>query len=75
MKKIINFLFTSLILIGCVASASSIKGEVYAPMGQIVEQMPDEMLELANEVEQERVPAIYVVIISEPEIVIAKPTE
>jgi hypothetical protein len=73
MKKIFNFLFVSLMLIGCVTSASSIKNEASAPLGQIIERTNDEMLELAREVDQERIPAIYVVIISEPEVVTAKP--
>tara|TARA_Y100000310_G_C20534874_1_gene740368 strand:- start:822 stop:1055 length:234 start_codon:yes stop_codon:yes gene_type:complete len=73
MKKIFNFLFVSLMLIGCVASASSIKSEASVPLGQIIERTSNEMLELARGVDQERVPAIYVVIISEPEIVTAKP--
>ena len=75
MKKIINFLVVSLMLIGCVASASSIKNEVFAPKGQIVEMAHDEMLELARDTDRERIPAIYVVVISEPEIIIAKPPE
>tara|TARA_Y100000310_G_scaffold311139_1_gene357154 strand:+ start:2136 stop:2372 length:237 start_codon:yes stop_codon:yes gene_type:complete len=75
MSKLFNFLFASIILIGCVASASSVKKEMPAPMGQIVERATDEMLELARDSDQERIPAIYVVIISEPETVIAKPPE
>ena len=75
MKKIFNFLFVSLMLIGCVASASSIKSETFVPLGQIVERTSDEMLELAREMDQERIPAIYVVIISEPEVITAKPPD
>ena len=75
MKKIINFLVVSLMLIGCVASASSIKSEVFAPKGQIIEMTNDEMLTLAKDTDRERIPAIYVVIISEPEIITAKPPE
>ena len=33
----------------------------------------DEMLEMAKEMDQERTPAIYIVVISEPEVVIARP--
>ena len=62
-------------LFGCVASASSIKNKILMPEAQIVEQEYDEMLELAKEMDQERIPAIYVVIISEPEIITAKPPE
>tara|TARA_Y100000310_G_scaffold46916_1_gene43546 strand:- start:1 stop:195 length:195 start_codon:yes stop_codon:yes gene_type:complete len=62
-------------LFGCVASASSIKNKILMPEAQIVEQDYDEMLELAKEMDQERIPAIYVVIISEPEIITAKPPE
>ena len=62
-------------LFGCVASASSIKDKILIPEAQIVEQDYDEMLELAKEMDQERIPAIYVVIISEPEIITAKPPE
>ena len=75
MNKIFNFLFVSLMLFGCVASASSIKNKILMPEAQIVEQEYDEMLELAKEMDQERIPAIYVVIISEPEIITAKPPE
>ena len=62
-------------LFGCVASASSIKNKILMPEAQIVEQDYDEMLELAKEMDQERIPAIYVVIISEPEVITAKPPE
>jgi len=62
-------------LFGCVASASSIKDKILIPEAQIVEQDYDEMLELAKEMDQERIPAIYVVIISEPEVITAKPPE
>ena len=60
-------------LIGCMATASSISTEVPTPAERTVEQMSEEMLELAKEMDQERSPAIYVVIISEPEIIIANP--
>jgi len=45
------------------------------PAGQIIEQDNDEMLELAYDLEEERVKAIYVVVISEPEVITAKPPE
>jgi len=73
MKKIINFLFASLILIGCMANASSVKTTTPTPKGHIIEKSNQEMLELAMDMDDERTHAIYVVIISEPEIVIAKP--
>jgi len=75
MKKILNFVFASIILIGCVAGASSVKKNDYVPKGQIIERATDEMLELAQDSDQERIPAIYVVIISEPETIVAKPLE
>ncbi len=62
-------------LLGCVASASSLKSESSVPIGQIIEKNSDEMLELAVEADQERIPAIYVVIISEPETITARPPE
>ena len=43
------------------------------PVEQLVEQNYDEMLELAREMDQERTPAIYIVVISEPEIITARP--
>jgi hypothetical protein len=69
MNKIFNFLFASLFLIGCVASASSVKYGSTAQKSYMTERTHDEMLELVRETEQERIPAIYVVIISEPEII------
>tara|TARA_Y100000034_G_scaffold133547_1_gene199278 strand:+ start:135 stop:365 length:231 start_codon:yes stop_codon:yes gene_type:complete len=75
MRKIFNFLFISLMLVGCAASVSAIKNKTTIPETQIIEQNHNEMLELAREMDQERTPAIYVVVISEPEIVIAKPPE
>ena len=75
MKNIIKILIASLILLGCVAKASSVVTKEYAPKGQIVERTNDDMLEWAMEMNDERTPAIYVVIISEPEIIIAKPPE
>jgi len=75
MKNIINFLIASLILLGCVAKASSVMTKEHVPKGLIVERTNDDMLELAMDMDNERTPAIYVVIISEPEIIIAKPPE
>jgi|GEM_PF-6911766 len=75
MKTIFYFLFISLMLIGCAASVSVIKNKTTTPESQIIEQDHNEMLELAREMDQERTPAIYIVVISEPEIVIAKPPE
>ena len=75
MKKVFNFLFISLMLVGCIASASSSKNNMSMPAAQIIEQDRNEMLELAREMDQERIPAIYIVVISEPEIITAKPPE
>ena len=75
MKKIFYFLFISFMLVGCLASASSTKNNISIPVEQIIEQDRDEMLELAREMDQERIPAIYVVVISEPEIITARPPE
>jgi|1_EtaG_2_1085319.scaffolds.fasta_scaffold00243_4 hypothetical protein len=72
MSKILSFCFALLILVGCVAGTSIISGEAINPE---IEHMTDEMLELASDIEQERTAAIYVVVISEPEIIIAKPPE
>ena len=74
MKKIVNFLFISLMLAGCIASASSTK-KMPVPAAEIIEQDRNEMLELAREMHEERTQAIYIVVISKPEIVIAKPPE
>jgi len=74
MKKIIFLLF-SLILFGCVASAVEVKNTPIPLPVELAEQEYDEMLELAYETDQERVRAIYVVVISEPEVVTAKPPE
>ena len=71
-------LLFGLTLLGCVATASTVStadNVPFAPAGQIVEQNNDEMLELMHDMEEERVKAIYVVVISEPEIVTAKPPE
>jgi len=75
MKRIFNFLFFSLVLFGCVASSAAMKSETSLPAAEIVEQNYDGMLELAYEMDQERVHAIYVVVISEPEVITAKPPE
>ena len=75
MRKIFYFLFISLMLVGCLASVSSTKKNMSTHIGQIIEQNRDEMLELAREMDQERTPAIYIVVISEPETIIAKPLE
>ena len=72
MSKIFNFLFISLILVGCVTTVSSVKNKTIPTM-EIVEQDRDEMLELAKEMEEERTQAIYIVVISEPKTVTAKP--
>jgi len=72
MRTIFYFLFISLMLVGCLASVSSKKNNMSIPVKQITEQSHDEMLELAREMDQERTPAIYIVVISEPEIVTAK---
>ena len=75
MNKILSFCFAVLVLVGCVTGASIIKDTSPAPKGEIIEQMTDEMLELAKEMDQERSPAIYVVVISEPVVITAKPPE
>ena len=73
MKKKFYILFLCLALLGCVATASTVNSVPTVPKAQIVEQNSNEMLELAHDIEEERVKAIYVVVISEPEIVTAKP--
>ena len=75
MNKIFYTLFFGLTLLGCVATASTLNNQSSSPKGQIIERNIDEMLELARDVEEERVKAIYVVVISEPEIITAKPLE
>ena len=72
MSKILSFCFALLILVGCVTGTSIIGGKTIMPE---IAHMADEMLELASDIEQERTAAIYVVVISEPEIIIAKPPE
>ena len=62
-------------LAGCLASTLSTKNTMSMPAEQIAGQDYNEMLELAREMDQERVQAIYIVVISEPEIITAKPLE
>ena len=66
-------LLFGLMLLGCVATASTANNTPTSPKAEIIEQDNGEMLELIQEMEEERVKAIYVVVISEPEIIIAKP--
>lgn len=73
MNKIIYTLFFSLMLLGCVATASTIKNNQPIPRAQIIEHDSKEMLELVSEMEENRVKTIYVVVISEPEVITAKP--
>ena len=73
MLKILKYLSICLLFASCVASATALKKDAPQPAGQIVEQEYDEMLQLAKEMDQERTPAIYIVVISEPEVVVAKP--
>ena len=73
MSKILSFCFALLILVGCVTGTSIISGAAPSPEKIAIEHITDEMLELASDIEQERTAAIYVVVISEPEIIIAKP--
>ncbi len=75
MNKTFYTLFFVLTLFGCMASAASVKNVSPTSSPEIIEQSPDEMLELMSEMEEERVQAIYVVVISEPEIITAKPPE
>jgi PBP1b-binding outer membrane lipoprotein LpoB len=75
MNKTFYILLLGLTLLGCVATASAVKTLQPAPPAVIIEQNHDEMLELAHDMEEERVKTIYVVVISEPEIVTAKPPE
>ena len=60
-------------MLGCAATASTVNTVHYKPEAKIIEQNNNEMLELAHDMEQERIKAIYVVVISEPETVTAKP--
>ena len=62
-------------LLGCVATASTSRNVPSAPAAEIIDTYYDQMLDLAYDMEQERVKAIYVVVISEPEIITAKPPE
>jgi len=75
MNKTFYILLLGLTLLGCVASASAVKTLQSPAPGVIVKQNHNEMLELARDMEEERVKTIYVVVISEPEIVTAKPPE
>jgi hypothetical protein len=75
MSKILSFCFALLILVSCVAGTSIINSEAPGPKDVVDEHMTDEMLELANDMDQDRIQAIYVVVISEPEIITAKPPE
>tara|TARA_Y100000296_G_C5174430_1_gene259204 strand:+ start:930 stop:1160 length:231 start_codon:yes stop_codon:yes gene_type:complete len=75
MNKIFYTLFLGLVLFGCVATAATSNNVSSVPPGEIIEQDNDEMLELAYDLEEERVKAIYVVVISEPEVITAKPPE
>ena len=73
MLKILKYLSICVLLASCVASATALKKDGPQPAAQIIDQDYDEMLEMAKEMDQERTPAIYIVVISEPEVVIAKP--
>ncbi len=73
MLKILKYLSICVLFASCVASATSLNRETPQPAAQIIDQDYDEMLEMAKEMDQERTPAIYIVVISEPEVVIAKP--
>tara|TARA_R110000824_G_scaffold5923_8_gene27131 strand:- start:1014 stop:1265 length:252 start_codon:yes stop_codon:yes gene_type:complete len=73
MNKTFYTLFFGLALLGCVATASTVNNTPAGPAAQIIEHNNDEMLELVHDMEEERVKAIYVVVISEPEVIIAKP--
>ena len=73
MLKILKYLSICVLFASCVASATSLKKDNSQPVAQIIDQDYDEMLEMAKEMDRERTPAIYIVVISEPEVVIAKP--
>jgi len=73
MLKILKYLSICILFVSCVAGATSLKKQQYKPSSKIVEQDYDEMLQLAKEMDQERTPAIYIVVISEPETIIANP--
>ena len=75
MNKIFYILFLGLTLLGCVATAAAVKTLQPATPPAEIEQNHNEMLELARDMEEERVKTIYVVVISEPEIITAKPPE
>ena len=73
MLKILKYLSICILFVSCVASATALKKQSHKPSAQIIEKDYDEMLDLAKEVDQERTPAIYIVVISEPEIIVANP--
>ena len=76
MKNIFYTLFFGLMLLGCVATASTVKNIPVTPAAEIIDidiNYDKEMLDLARDMEEERVKAIYVVVISEPEIITARP--
>ena len=73
MLKILKYISICVLLASCVASATALKKDGPQPAAQIIDQNYDEMLEMAKEMDQERTPAIYIVVISEPEVVIARP--
>ena len=75
MLKILKYISICVLLFGCAASAASLEREKATPKAQIIEQDYDEMLELAKQMDQERKPAIYIVVISSPEIVTATPSK
>ena len=71
-------LLFGLTLLGCAVTASTASTVETVPIGpaaHIIEQNNDEMIELMHDMEEERVKAIYVVVISEPEVITAKPPE
>jgi len=73
MFEILKYISICVLLFGCAANAVSLEREKTTPKAQIIEQDYDEMLELAKQMDQERKPAIYIVVISSPEIVTAMP--
>ena len=73
MLKILKYMSICVLFVSCVASATALKKDNPQPAAQIIDQNYDEMLEMAKEMDQERPPAIYIVVISEPEVVIARP--
>tara|TARA_Y100001973_G_C5197654_1_gene335416 strand:+ start:856 stop:1086 length:231 start_codon:yes stop_codon:yes gene_type:complete len=75
MNKTLYILLFALTLFGCIAGASSVKNIPSSHAAEIIEQNSNEMLELVTDMEKERVQAIYVVVISESELITAKPPE